>query len=116
MLEFTTGVVGGESPVYGGYRLITFIFKSSDFRFESLLTWKPPIKTLSAEYTQLNLSHVEPTTVFGRAVKLQALGDASRFRRLERVVQFVPPILARIPGLFSPNNCLGVSSKQTTGR
>ncbi len=52
-------------------------------------------QTTTAEDAQLDLGHspprtrygVEPTPVFGSVMKLEALGDAPRFDRLERIVE-----------------------------
>ncbi len=79
MLEFDSGIIRSELPVYGGSNLIAFILKSSNFSFEGLLVRYPSVKAYPAEHTELDFGHVEPTAMLGRVVKLQPSGDASRF-------------------------------------
>ena len=62
-IEFGSGVLGAEPPVYDDAGCVALGFISSD---------------LASARDEFNLSHVQPTCVFGRVVNLQALHDVSR--------------------------------------
>ena len=47
----------------------------------------PAVQTLSAEDAQLDFSHVQPASVIGCVVKLQAFGYAARLGRRKRFVE-----------------------------
>ena len=49
MFELATGVVGRESPVYGGCRLVALVFECGDLSLEGLFVADPPTQALAAE-------------------------------------------------------------------
>ena len=82
-----TSILSGETPVYSGGGLIALMLQRRDLCLQYHLVADSAVEAQVSEHTQLDLGHVEPTTVFGSVMKLQTLGDASRFGWLEGVVQ-----------------------------
>ena len=87
MLKFSASVLSGETPVYDGYSLVTLMFQRRDLSLQYHLVADPTVETLVAQDAQLYLSHVQPTAVYRSVVKIQALGDATRFGWLKGIVQ-----------------------------
>ena len=56
------------------------MFPSRDFLRQRLLVGNAAVKTLTREDTEFNLRHIEPTTVLGGVVKLQAVENPASFR------------------------------------
>ena len=62
-------------------------FPASDLIVQSLLVRNASVETLTSQDTQLNLSHIEPTTMLGSIVNLQLIKNTFGFRWLERFVE-----------------------------
>ena len=87
MLEFGASVLGGEPPVYDCGSLVAFMLKRRYFCLQYHFVADPAVEALSTEDAQFNLSHVEPTAMFGSVVKLQAFGYTTRFGWFKCFVQ-----------------------------
>ena len=61
-------------------------FPSRNFSPYRITVWEPTIQTLTCQYGELDLSHVEPTAMLGGVMKLELADDAAGFGR--RVVRF----------------------------
>ena len=73
MFELTASVPGGEPPVYDGASIVALAFERCDLPSQQRFIADPAVQTLPAEYAQLDFSHVQPASVNGCVVKLQAL-------------------------------------------
>ena len=81
MLEFTAGVLSGEPPVYDGASIVALAFEGGNLLPQQHFIADPAVQTLSAEDAQLDFSHVQPASVIGCVVQLQAFGYAARLGR-----------------------------------
>ena len=90
MFELTAGVPGGEPPVYDGASIVALAFERGDLPFQQRFIADPAVQTLPAEDAQLDLGHVQPASVNGCVVKLQALGYAARLGRSKCLVERGP--------------------------
>ena len=86
MLEFTAGVLSGEPPVYDGASIVALAFERGNLPPQHFIA-DPAVQTLSAEDAQLDLGHVQPASMRGSVVKLQALGYTTRFGRSKCFVE-----------------------------
>ena len=91
MVEFDSSVYGGEAPIDGGPVLVALLLHYLDMSFQGFFIGDAATEDAPGKHAKLDFCHVQPTTVYGGVVKLQAFG-------------------------FFATNCLEVSSKQTTGR
>ena len=73
MLEFSASVLGGEPPVYDCGSLVALMLKRRDLCLQYHFVADPAVEALSTEDAQFNLSHVQPTAMFGSVVKLKRL-------------------------------------------
>ena len=87
MLEFTAGVLSGEPPVYDGASIVALTFERGNLLPQQHFIADPAVQTLSAEDAQLDLGHVQPASMGGSVVKLQALGYTTRFGRSKCFVE-----------------------------
>ena len=87
MVHFDTSVRSGESPVYGRSGLVSFCLQGRDLATESLRIGDTPAQDLPGQDTELDLCHVEPTTVLGSVVKLQAFAYSPSLLGLEGFVE-----------------------------
>ena len=76
MFELTAGVLGGEPPVYDGASIVALSFERRNLPSQQRFIADPAVQTLSAEDAQIDLGHVQPASVMGCVVKLQAFGYA----------------------------------------
>ena len=96
-------VHSGESPVNGCSGLVSFCLQGRDLATQSLFIGNTPAQEPGD--TELDLCHVEPTTVLGSVVKLQAFAYSPSLLGLEglegswfvgvEVVQRHPDLLGR---------------------
>jgi hypothetical protein len=70
-MQLDTGIFTSESPIYGRASFIAPLFISLDLSPQYLFISNATVKTLPTQHAQLNLSHIQPTAVLGRVVKLQ---------------------------------------------
>ena len=87
MFELTASVLGGEPPVYDGASIVALAFECCDLPFQQRFIADPAVQALPAEDAQLDLGHVQPASVIGCVVKLQAFGYAARLGRCKRFVE-----------------------------
>ena len=59
--------------------VVALHFERLDLLLERLFVRDSACQSLSTEYTELNLGHVEPAAMFGRVVKLETLENAIGF-------------------------------------
>ena len=70
--------LGGEPPVYDGASIVALAFERGDLPSQQRFIADPAVQTLPAEDAELDFSHVQPASVIGCVVKLQAFGYAAR--------------------------------------
>src|ERR671918_473189 len=87
-----------EAPINPGMGQVAFGFQGLDFPPEGGCVRDAPVQTLPAEHAQLHLGHVQPTTMLGGVVELQALEN--------------PPSLGRGKGLIQGSRAMGVQVVQ----
>ncbi len=92
MFELTASVLGGEPSVYDGGGLVALAFERRDLPSQQRCIADPAVQTLSAKDAQLDFSHVQPASVIGCVVKLQAFGYAARLGRCKRFVERAGPV------------------------
>ena len=69
MVKLDSGVHSGESPVNGCSGLVSFCLQGRDLATQSLFIGNTPAQDSPGQDTELDLCHVEPTTVLGSVVK-----------------------------------------------
>ena len=79
--------LGGEPPVYDGGGLVALAFERRDLPSQQHFIAGPAVQTLPAEDAQLDLGHVQPASVIGCVVKLQAFGYAAHLGRSKCLVE-----------------------------
>jgi len=72
--------LGGEAPIDWARVSIACVFPSRDFLRQRLLVRNAAVKALTREDTEFNLCQIQPTTVLGGVVKLQAVENTTSFR------------------------------------
>src|ERR671918_1576503 len=87
-----------EAPINPGMGQVAFGFQGLDFPPEGGFVGDALVQTLPAEHAQLQLGHVQPTTMLGGVVELQALEN--------------PPSLDRGKGLIQGSRAMGVQVVQ----
>src|ERR671926_273802 len=87
MLEFGASILSGKSPIDRSFAGIASILPCGNFSFELLFGTNATVEALSAEGTQLNLSHIEPAGMFGGVVEFQLFNDAPSFFWLKKLVK-----------------------------
>ena len=86
MVHFEASVLSGESPVYGRSGLVSFCLQGHYLVSEGLFIGDTPAQDSPGQDAELDLCHVEPTTVFGSVVKLQAFAYSPSLLGLEGFV------------------------------
>ncbi len=66
--QFFARIGDREAPIDSFLSLITLLFPSFDFMFESLFICNAALQALPLQDTQFDLRHVQPTAVFGRVM------------------------------------------------
>ena len=74
MLEFDPGVSGAEVPFGFVTSIITIGLPGRGFASHGIDVRYATIEALGLQYTQLNLGDIEPTSMLGGVVNLQAFG------------------------------------------
>ena len=119
MLEFTAGVLSGEPPVYDGASIVALAFERGNLLPQQHFIADPAVQTLSAEDAQLDLGHVQPASMRGSVVKLQALGYTTRFGRSKCFVERAQEVFAMLPAARVGVDALlidaGVAWRQAVG-
>lgn len=80
-MELPPGVLGSKPPIDGGSGGVAFPLQSLDFTAESGLVGDAPPEAGASQHAKLNLSHVQPTAVFGCVMELQPFHDAPGLSR-----------------------------------
>src|SRR4029450_2060888 len=78
---------GRKLPVNGRPGGIAGSFRGGQFPFQHCCGGDAPVQALPSQDTEFDLSHVEPTAMLGRIVKLQLLANAVRFRRGKSLIE-----------------------------
>ena len=81
MGQTDAGQLQGEAPEDAGGGVIARRHPGRRLGVQGGPIRDAPLQTLPAEDRQLQFGHVEPTAMGGGVVPLQALGDATGFRR-----------------------------------
>ena len=76
MLKFSASILGRETPVYDGGSVVALTFECVDLPSQRHFIADTTLQTLVAEDTDLDLRHVQPTSMLRSVMKLQTLGDA----------------------------------------
>lgn len=79
--------MGSKLPVNRSLLLVSLRSPSFSFVDQDSLARNATLETLSVENTQLDLSHVEPTTVLGCRMKFQLIQDALGFGWRKHVIK-----------------------------
>lgn len=73
--EFDTRIVGCKTQFDGGFVGVAFGFPGQGFAFQSYLIGDVTRQALTAENTEFDFRHIEPTAVFGDRMRLQSVQD-----------------------------------------
>src|SRR5437667_12367763 len=87
IMELVTSVVGGEAPRDGAALSIALSLQGSDTLAQHLHAFHATRQTATRKDTDLDLGHIQPTTMFRRIMELHPLQDAPRFCRREGFIQ-----------------------------
>jgi len=79
VLQFDSGVGGGELPVYILGLRISVLRPSGHLPAHGGDVRNPTVKTLSAQHAQFTFRYIEPTPMLGRMMNLQTFRQGSRF-------------------------------------
>src|SRR5450759_1414720 len=74
--QFDACVFVRELPVDGRLIVVSFLLPEINLFRDDLPEWRPPIAALAHQDRELALGHVEPATMLGGVVPLDAAGDA----------------------------------------
>ena len=86
-MELVTSIIGSEAPRDGAALSIAFGLQGGDALAQHVHAFHPARQTPSRKDTDLDLSHVQPTAMFGREVELHPLQDAPGLCRLKGFIQ-----------------------------
>ncbi len=86
-MKLNTSLLTIELPVNFGLTIIPLGFQGRYFLFQSSFITDPPRQTLPLKPTDLDFSHIQPASVFGRVVKLQLPRQPPRLGWLEGRIQ-----------------------------
>src|SRR4051812_29732422 len=87
MLHFNSGLASSEAPLDGSLFSVTLGFQGLYFLHKSSFICDPTFKGHAIKDTDLDLCHIQPTSVFGREMKLYSFQYSSRFSRFEGFIQ-----------------------------
>ena len=88
-------------PGGGRFVSVTLISQCVDFIFQLFLSGNATVEALFGDYRQLNLSHIQPTALLRRVVKLEFRGKLVSLFRAECLVEGTPG--------YGYSGCLGWS-------
>ena len=74
-------------PIGFGVLAVAFSLPRCDFVDQSLLVRNAAIETLARDDTEFGFSHVQPTSMFGRVVPLEALDQPARLGGREGLIE-----------------------------
>jgi hypothetical protein len=74
--QFDASISGSELPVNFDDLAVAFLFPSGHFRGEHRFVRYTAVETLPSKHAEFDFGHVEPTTMFGRVMELEAMGQA----------------------------------------
>ena len=86
-MQLHASILRRKTPDDGRSGDVTLNFKRLYVPFERGFIRDVPRPGLSSKDTELTLSHVEPTAMFGRVVKLKPFANPVGFCRFERIIQ-----------------------------
>lgn len=72
-MKLNARILRSEAPVNSRFVFVASLFISFDLSFESLFVRDAATQTLPRQDAQFDLSHIKPTAMLGREVKLQLL-------------------------------------------
>ena len=79
--------MGCEPPVYGGSGGVALGLISADVPLQGFFVGVTSLEAGSGQHAELDLRHVQPATVLGGVVELQALGDPPGFGGREGLIE-----------------------------
>ena len=74
-------------PVGLGVVLVATRLPCVDLLCQGLPVWDPPVEALTCEHAEFGFGHVQPTTVPGRVVPLEALDETARLGGRESLIE-----------------------------
>jgi len=86
-MQLGAGVIGRELPADAGVSRVALGFESRHAPDEGVRIGHRAREAAALEDADLDLSHIEPTAMFGRRVDLQSAGDVARHCRGERLIE-----------------------------
>jgi hypothetical protein len=86
-MQLHTGVLRRKQPIDSQLSSIAFVLKRLHIEVQCLFVRHIVGPGLPGKDTELNLSHVQPTPMFGRVMKLQPMSQSIGFSRLKRFIQ-----------------------------
>ena len=76
--QFDASIGGSELPVNFDDLAVALLFPSGNFRGEHRFVGYAAVETLPSKNAEFDFGHIEPTTMFGRVMELEAMGQAVR--------------------------------------
>ena len=64
-MEFGSGVLDAETPVYAGLSLVPLLFQGVDLPAEGFLVRETLPEATAGEDAELDLRHIQPATMLG---------------------------------------------------
>ena len=86
-MQFHTSILRRKQPIDSDLGGIAFVLKCMHVASQRLFVGQVVGPGLPGKDTELNLSHVQPTTMFGRVMKLQSMTQPISFSRLKGFIQ-----------------------------
>ena len=87
MLELDPCVVAGELPIGFGIVGVSYFRPCGHFSFKGRFVGDAAVQALREEYREFGFAHIEPGTMLGGVVPLEALNEPSGFGSRECLVQ-----------------------------
>jgi hypothetical protein len=79
--ELDPGVFGCELPIGLGVVLVSMALPSGDFFFQSRFVGNASAQAWARQNGEFGFGHVEPTSMFGRVMPFEPIGEAARYGR-----------------------------------
>src|SRR5713226_6342474 len=87
IMELVTSVAGSKAPRDGAALSIALGLQGSDALAQHLHAFHATRQTATSKDTDLDLSHIQPTAMFGRIMEFHPLQDTTRFWRRKGFIQ-----------------------------
>ena len=114
MFELDAGVDRSEAPVDGGLGMVASKYEGGEFTFERCHVRDASVGANRMHRGELNFSHVKPTAMLGRVVKLQPFAQTACFGRLEGLIERRRAMRVQVVEHQANEFGLGVDSHQAS--